>query len=566
LLGRSELTPHAERGLVAYLRREAAAVFDDAELMARARSGLVEHDYLLLRERHIRRLTIIAAAMPAERDLWVPRLLAPIEEGGISRREWLDAVFAKQMEKVEFHQPQQREVQKTGHLDRAVRILDPRQRGRFPRHHPPHKIFETSERQLRQDQPVDAQLLELAAAFATLDALVASPNALPASTLQPFGPSWQVLIDQPDRAAALGCYRAATLMGLKRALRNRSVSVDHSLSYRAPEEKLIPQKLWQRDRGRFIRDLNLPVSSEKYLQRLEAGLSAGLAALAEAVEAGAVAIEGGELRLPRRKPVLKDPRLEPARQTLAHALGDVQFPEVLIEIDGLTRFSWTLLGRPARSEQEWVTLYAALMGLGSDLSVAELVRMVPALAADSLGQMMVKIEAERRLRSANNAVLSFMREHPVAALWGRGLYASADMMSLEATRYLWSARLDPRRRTYPVGTTLMSSTNGASSTINRSSSTAGKPTPRSRAPCASAKSRGSSVSPSTRTASRISRWRSPKRSGSTCVRTWQNSRSESSICRKGWKSRRFCGRSWPKPSPAAPSREAGRDFCGSALR
>jgi hypothetical protein len=112
---------------------------------------------------------------------------------------------------------------------------------------------------------------KLAAAFATLDALSGSPNALPDKAAQPFGPSWQGLIDQPDRAAALGCFRAATLMGLKQALRNRSVSVDHSLSYRAPEEKLIPHKLWQRDRGRFIRDLNLPASSEKYLQRLEAG-------------------------------------------------------------------------------------------------------------------------------------------------------------------------------------------------------------------------------------------------------------------------------------------------------
>ena len=212
LLGRSELTPHAERGLVAYLRREAAAVFDEAELVARARSWLVEHQYLLLRERHIRRLAIaarrhqqqalfklIAAAVPAERDLWVPRLLAPIEDGGVSRREWL-------------------------------------------------------------------------------------------------------------------------------------------------------------------------------------------------------------------------------------------------------------LGRPARSEWELVALYAALMGLGSDLSIAELVRMVPSLAADSLGQMMLKIEGERRLRPANDAVLRFMREHPIAALWGRELFASADMMSLEATRYLWSAHLDPRRRTYAVGT------------------------------------------------------------------------------------------------------------------
>ena len=100
------------------------------------------------------------------------------------------------------------------------------------------------------------------------------------------------------------------------------------------------------------------------------------------------------------------------------ALGDVQFPEVLIEIDGLTRFSWILLGRAPRSEQELVTLYAALMGLGSDLSAAELVRMVPALAADSLGQMMLKIEVERRLRAANDAVLRFMREHRVATLGG----------------------------------------------------------------------------------------------------------------------------------------------------
>ena len=81
-------------------------------------------------------------------------------------------------------------------------------------------------------------------------------------------------------------------MALKRALRNRSVSVPHSLSHRAPEDKLIPLKLWQRSHGRFIRDLNLPASPEKYLQRLEAGLTAGLAAMAEAVEAGTVAIDG----------------------------------------------------------------------------------------------------------------------------------------------------------------------------------------------------------------------------------------------------------------------------------
>jgi hypothetical protein len=49
----------------------------------------------------------------------------------------------------------------------------------------------------------------VAAAFATLDSLAASGAALPMATPQPFGSSWQGLIDQPDRVAAPGCFRAA---------------------------------------------------------------------------------------------------------------------------------------------------------------------------------------------------------------------------------------------------------------------------------------------------------------------------------------------------------------------
>jgi hypothetical protein len=200
-------------------RREAAAVFALAELIARCRSWLVEHQYLLLRERDIRRLSIaarrhqeralfkiIAAAVPAERDL-------------------------------------QRSTQS---LSRPTRCQPQRRNpkpGRSAGSCGGPRLFSRGD-----------------------------PDSLEASVAEPF---------------CLG----------------RSQPV-----YRAPEDKLIPQKLWQRDQGRrFIRDLDLPASSEKYLQRLEAGLSAGLAALAEAVEAGAISIDGGELPLPRRKPAPKDP-------------------------------------------------------------------------------------------------------------------------------------------------------------------------------------------------------------------------------------------------------------------
>ena len=102
------------------LRREAAAVFDNAELMARSRSWLVDHDYLLRRERRL----VAAARRPQERTLfkaivglagrdretWLPRLLAPIAAGGMSCLEWLGSVapgkgptnLEAQIEKVGF--------------------------------------------------------------------------------------------------------------------------------------------------------------------------------------------------------------------------------------------------------------------------------------------------------------------------------------------------------------------------------------------------------------------------------------------------------------------------------
>ncbi len=469
-LGRTEPSEHAERGLVAYLRREAAAAFDNAELMARSRSWLVNHDYLLLRDREIRRLIgaarrhqeqtlfkIIAAVAGSDRETWLPRLLTPIEDGGISRLEWLGAVpsskgptsLEAQIEKVGFlkelgadrlvfsdlplvglkHFARRMMSRKPAALarikdphrtieiacflrlrllqltDASLTLLDHQiaaqwrgarervaavQASRLRRFHrllgdlasladdealgagdlrsrlrdliAPFDAERRStrvaeiRRELGHKSQELARLLKtvraaelaipsghaVATAFTTLDSLAAvSRSALPATTPQPFGPSWQGLIDQPDRAAALGCFRAATVMALKRGLRNGAITVDHSFSHCAAEEKLIPAPLWQRSRGRFIRGLNLPAAPETYVGRLEAGLTAGLAALAEAVRAGAVAVEDGERRLPRRKPAPRDPRVDPARQALALAVGNAQLTEVIIEIDHLTRFSWT---------------------------------------------------------------------------------------------------------------------------------------------------------------------------------------------------------------------------------
>jgi Domain of unknown function (DUF4158) len=161
----------------------------------------------------------------------------------------------------------------------------------------------------------------LAIAFATLDQSAGS-TSLPVGVTQPFGTTWKGLIEQEDRAIALGCYRAAALMALKRGLRNGSIAADHSVDHRRREDRLIPRALWERDRGRLMRDLGLPRRCGTFLQRLEASLAAGLAALAEAVSLGALRIENDTILLPRARPATEDPELGPKRHLVLRAIGE----------------------------------------------------------------------------------------------------------------------------------------------------------------------------------------------------------------------------------------------------
>ena len=62
------------------------------------------------------------------------------------------------------------------------------------------------------------------------------------------------------------------------------------------------------------------------------------------------------------------------------------------------------------------------------------------------------IEENGHLRAASDIVASAISAQPLAALWGDGVAASADMLSLDATRHLWNARIELRRGTHAVGT------------------------------------------------------------------------------------------------------------------
>ena len=77
--------------------------------------------------------------------------------------------------------------------------------------------------------------------------------------------------------------------------------------------------------------------------------------------------------------------------------------------------------------------------------------MIPQLSATGIRQAMRWATDERRLAQASHAVLEFMHHHPIAESWGRADLASSDMMSMETTKRVWQARMDPRRNTPSVG-------------------------------------------------------------------------------------------------------------------
>jgi TnpA family transposase len=96
-------------------------------------------------------------------------------------------------------------------------------------------------------------------------------------------------------------------------------------------------------------------------------------------------------------------------------------------------------------------VYAALLAHGTELDAAAVAFLIPELSHEAIADAMRLLEDEGPLREANELVVQFLQRHEVVKAWGEGTLASSDAMSLEASRYLWNARVDPRRRTYAMG-------------------------------------------------------------------------------------------------------------------
>lgn len=275
-------------------------------------------------------------------------------------------------------------------------------------------------------------------------------RSLPTDVSIRLGVVWGALLAGDDRERALRAFEVATLLALRRALRNGTVWIEYSLSFRSRERLFISALRWQSERRAYYRRLSLPVNAENFLEPLIERAHAGVAAVAQAAQAGELTIDD-ELHLTPLAAEEENPQLVKLRTALDHRIGEAQLPDLIPGVDAEVRFSWIMLGREPRSQSELLMVYAGILAHGTSMSAAETARMIPQLSAGSVRQAMRWASDEQRLAGACAAVLTFMHRHPIATTWGRSDLASSDMMSLETGKRIWQARLDPRRQTPSIG-------------------------------------------------------------------------------------------------------------------
>lgn len=274
---------------------------------------------------------------------------------------------------------------------------------------------------------------------------------LPQSIDGTFSPIWSAIIEGPDRARALRGFETAILFELRKALRNGSIWVPHSMSYRHREQLLITSRQWRQSKKRYYAHLHLPADPERYVARYKKRLDEGLEQVAEAVLSNHIDIEKDQLVMEALEAEAVSPELEPTRDAIFGEIGAVQFPELMMEVDSHTRFSSALLGHEPSSWEELLAVYAALLAHGTDMSPTGMALMIPQISTPAISDRMALLENSAALRLANDSCVSFTLRQPITRTWGEGTMASADSMSLDATRHLFSARQDPRRGRKAIG-------------------------------------------------------------------------------------------------------------------
>ena len=157
-------------------------------------------------------------------------------------------------------------------------------------------------------------------------------HELPDAVSIDLGRVWTTLLTGEDRELAFRAFEVATLLALRRSLRNGSVWINHSLAFRDRERMLIPKAQWEHERSSYYRRLSLPKSAESFLEPLIERAKTGVEAVSQAAKAGELRIDD-ELHLTPLAAEEEEPQVVKLRAALDARIGEAQLPELLLGVD-----------------------------------------------------------------------------------------------------------------------------------------------------------------------------------------------------------------------------------------
>ena len=197
--------------------------------------------------------------------------------------------------------------------------------------------------QAEEDSPVLAALKQLLQLHAD------KARELPVELSAPrLGRVWSAAIAGEDRNRAMRALEVATLFSLRRAVRNGSVWVEHSLVFRGRARLFFTPERWASESKRHYARLDLPAKATTFLAPLLTRIRTGVAAVAAAAREGTLRVDD-ELHLTATPAKDEDPKVIQLRAQLDQRLGEVQLPDVILQVDSKVRFRWIMLGREPRS-------------------------------------------------------------------------------------------------------------------------------------------------------------------------------------------------------------------------
>jgi TnpA family transposase len=283
-------------------------------------------------------------------------------------------------------------------------------------------------------------------------------RVLPDETSLDFVPArWRPYVnDNQDPTGRRHYFELCVLWELRGALRAGDVWLEGSRRYADSETYLIPRQTWPGLRAEVSREVQAPVDGADRLRDHEKELD-GLLDRVEVLLAkgGDVRMEGDALVVPPVEAEEKPESAAELERLVDERLPLVELSELLIEVDGWTRFGDDFEhagGTEPRSRELRSHLYAAVLAQACNLGPVRMAR-ISDLTYQKLAWCTNWYVRDETLKAATTRLVNFQYRQPLSRFWGTGTLSSSDGQRFPVSGKIRMAAALPRYFGYGKGVT-----------------------------------------------------------------------------------------------------------------